>query len=192
MANLRGQPLINRGCLPSLRKMGSIPGIRPDRAEKRFPSARWVFFAMLALAASVIGLAILALAYEHNQELARAQRETALNVPHIHFNGASGNVAAGDLPADLHRVNLGIGILRPHRRRGLGRRLMASIFDWCRKQPSVAWLDLGVFSDNEPAIALYEHLGFTTIGRVTDRWRVDGRRIDEIRMTCRVGDGEPA
>lgn len=27
--------------------------------------------------------------------LARAQRETALNIPHIHFNGASGNVAAG-------------------------------------------------------------------------------------------------
>lgn len=27
--------------------------------------------------------------------LARAQRETALNLPHIHFNGASGNVAAG-------------------------------------------------------------------------------------------------
>lgn len=27
--------------------------------------------------------------------LARAQRERALNIPHIHFNGASGNVAAG-------------------------------------------------------------------------------------------------
>ena len=27
--------------------------------------------------------------------LARAQRESALNLPHIHFNGASGNVAAG-------------------------------------------------------------------------------------------------
>ena len=27
--------------------------------------------------------------------LARAQRETALSIPHIHFNGASGNVAAG-------------------------------------------------------------------------------------------------
>lgn len=27
--------------------------------------------------------------------LARAHRETALNLPHIHFNGASGNVAAG-------------------------------------------------------------------------------------------------
>ena len=27
--------------------------------------------------------------------LARAQREMALNIPHIHFNGASGNVAAG-------------------------------------------------------------------------------------------------
>jgi len=27
--------------------------------------------------------------------LARAQREAALNIPHIHFNGASGNVAAG-------------------------------------------------------------------------------------------------
>jgi signal transduction histidine kinase len=61
--------------LPSLWKMGSIPGIRPNRTEKLFLSARWVLFATLALAASVIGLAILALLYEHDQELARAQRD---------------------------------------------------------------------------------------------------------------------
>ena len=57
--------------------MGSIPGIRPNRAEKLLPPARWVLFATLALAASVIGLAILALLYEHDQELARAQRDLA-------------------------------------------------------------------------------------------------------------------
>jgi signal transduction histidine kinase len=61
--------------------MGSIPGIRLNRAENLFRPARWVLFAGLGLAASVIGFAGLALLHEYDQELTRTQRDLA-NLSH--------------------------------------------------------------------------------------------------------------
>ena len=99
---------------------------------------------------------------------------------------SSASVAGGELPAGLHRVTLGMSVLRGHRRRGWGRRLLGVVVAWCRSQPSVAWLDLGVFADNLPARALYERAGFEVIGETRDRWRLDGHRVDEIAMTLPV------
>jgi len=103
-----------------------------------------------------------------------------------------GHVAGGALTAELHRVTLGIGILRSHRRRGLGRQLMDEIIAWCRAEPLIHWLDLGVFADNLPAIALYRQLGFVTLGETPDRYRMDGHHIDDIPMTLPVSDAVAA
>jgi len=99
----------------------------------------------------------------------------------------SGDVAGGDLPAGLHRVTLGIGIQRSHRGRGRGRSLLEEIVAWCRAEPRLEWLDLGVFDKNVAAQGLFRQAGFSVIGQTNDRWRVDGQRIDEIAMTLRVG-----
>lgn len=104
----------------------------------------------------------------------------------------SASLSGGELRTELHRVTLGMAVLRPYRGRGLGGRLLQEAIDWCRLQPSIEWLDLGVFGDNLPAQALYRKFGFQTIGEVRDRWRIDGRIIDEITMTLRVGtDSSP-
>jgi ribosomal protein S18 acetylase RimI-like enzyme len=96
-------------------------------------------------------------------------------------------LAGGELRTELHRVILGMAVLRTHRGQGLGQGLLEEVIAWCRVQPSIEWLDLGVFGDNLPAQALYRKYGFETVGHVADRWRIDGHIVDEISMTLRVG-----
>jgi RimJ/RimL family protein N-acetyltransferase len=44
-----------------------------------------------------------------------------------------------------------------------------------------------VFGHNAAALALYRDLGFEEAGTVTDRFRIDGRSIDDVIMTLNVG-----
>lgn len=94
----------------------------------------------------------------------------------------------GGIPAARHRASLGMGLERPWRRQGWGEQLLRTVLDWSRAQPFLDWVDLGVFGANAPAQALYEKLGFVETGRVEDRYRVDGERIDDIGMSVWVGD----
>ncbi len=95
-------------------------------------------------------------------------------------------LAGGALRSELHRVSMGMGILRTHRRRGGGALLLVTAIKWAQEQPSIDWIDLGVFSDNPGAQALYESLGFEVCGRTADRFRVDGESLDDISMTLPI------
>jgi RimJ/RimL family protein N-acetyltransferase len=95
-------------------------------------------------------------------------------------------LAGGALRSELHRVNMGMGILREHRRQGGGAQLLEMGIEWAQEQPSIDWIDLGVFSDNPGATALYLGHGFEVLGRTSDRFRVDGVTLDEISMTRNV------
>jgi RimJ/RimL family protein N-acetyltransferase len=64
-----------------------------------------------------------------------------------------------------HVAQLGIGILAPWRGQGLGRRLMQTAIDWARPHPTLQRIELNVYADNLPAIALYEKFGFMLEGR---------------------------
>jgi len=86
-------------------------------------------------------------------------------------------------PAAAHRCQLGIGVERSARGRGLGGRLALQAISWARMQPTLEWIDLWVFAGNEPAISLYRKLGFQSLGAVPDQFRVRGRKIDDIHMT---------
>ncbi len=91
------------------------------------------------------------------------------------------------LSTGLHRCVLGIGIERPHRGGGLGRRLMTAAIDFARGAPTLAWIDLRVFGHNAAGRALYRDLGFVELGTVADCFRVEGQSIDDVIMTLRVG-----
>ena len=95
------------------------------------------------------------------------------------------DLRGGRLASEQHRATLGIGIERPWRRRGVGRRLCQAAIAWARVQ-GMAWIDLGVFSDNPGAIALYRELGFVEVGVHVDRFRVDGRSLDDVSMVLRL------
>jgi ribosomal protein S18 acetylase RimI-like enzyme len=67
--------------------------------------------------------------------------------------------------ADVTRAHLlSMWTAPAHRRRGIGSRLVNEIVGWAR-QRGVRVLQLMVTSHNEPAISLYEHLGFIRTGR---------------------------
>jgi len=87
----------------------------------------------------------------------------------------------GDIEPAKHRAFIGVGIQRPYRSQGWGRRLMGTAISWARTN-GVAWIDLGVFVGNPVAMALYRDLGFVEKATFEDAFRVDGSSIDDIRM----------
>lgn len=98
------------------------------------------------------------------------------------------DLSGGKIPSELHRTTLGLGIERAHHRRGLGQRLMTAAIDWATAS-GLAWMDLGVFAGNDPAIALYQKLGFVEVGRAEDRFRVGDVALTDVLMALRLGGG---
>ena len=108
-------------------------------------------------------------------------RETATDaiVGHIDLSG-------GRLVSELHRAELGMGIERAHRGRGVGPALLEAALAWARGTLTLDWIELGVFSANPRARRLYERFSFAQIGYIPDRFRVDGVTIDDVRMALRL------
>ena len=99
-------------------------------------------------------------------------------------------LAGGTLRSESHRVNMGMSVLSSHRRMGGGSLLLASAIAWARSEPIIDWIDLGVFSDNPGAQALYARHGFRILGCTPDRFRVDGQSLDDISMTINIASEE--
>ena len=97
------------------------------------------------------------------------------------------NLKSDGLKTGLHRCELGIGLERSYRNQGHGRRLMTAAVDYARAARSLAWIDLRVFAHNTTGRSLYQALGFTEIGTINDRFRIDESAIDDVIMTLNVG-----
>ena len=93
------------------------------------------------------------------------------------------NLKGDGLRTGLHRCELGIGIERPYRSQGLGRKLMATAIEFAASTKSLEWIDLKVFAHNTAARTLYRKLGFVETGVVRDRFRIGGQSIDDVMMT---------
>lgn len=85
-------------------------------------------------------------------------------------------------PTALHRAMLGMGVEKKYRGKKIGKALINAAIDWSKQEEKFAYIDLNVFSNNLPAIALYQQCGFTTTATRKDRFRIFGRRIDDIIM----------
>ncbi len=85
------------------------------------------------------------------------------------------------LPGFTHAGVLGMGVLAPYRRRGLGRLLMETCVEKAWKSGLIR-IELEVFASNEIAIALYENLGFKIEGRNVRARYLDGVWDDVIWM----------
>ena len=59
-----------------------------------------------------------------------------------------------------------VEIAEEYRNRGYGKRLMTAVIDTVNRRMPEAVIRLQVFSDNIPAVGLYEKLGFITISRL--------------------------
>jgi RimJ/RimL family protein N-acetyltransferase len=85
-----------------------------------------------------------------------------------------------------HRARLGMGLEQAYRKRGVGTSLLEAAITWAREQPTLVWLDLGVFAHNEAALRLYTKCGFVAARRVNDLFRVDGQSIDDVHMVLKL------
>ena len=101
---------------------------------------------------------------------------------HLELRGATHRAA-------LHRATLGMGVERRFQGAGLGTRLMEEALTWARAEPSLHWIDLGVFADNQPALRLYAKRGFVECGRVEDAFRINDSSITALQLCLRV-DGD--
>lgn len=84
-----------------------------------------------------------------------------------------------------HRGYIGSVYVSPKTRgNGAGAAIMEEIIRWSRANAQLQKLDLGVFTNNEPAFELYKKLGFEVVG--VDKKAVqheDGQFVDEYLMT---------
>lgn len=80
-----------------------------------------------------------------------------------------------------HSAGLGTGVQRDFRRRGIGERLMKGVIEqaWLS---GLERLELDVWSDNQPAIALYEKLGFRREGILRNYRYLNGKYTDAFMM----------
>lgn len=95
-----------------------------------------------------------------------------------------GNVLVSVEPSTMtdHIGTLSIAIAEAWRDVGIGSTMVRAAQDWTREQ-GLAKLALGVFPDNERAIAVYEHAGFVREGLRRRQYRGFGRGYrDELLM----------
>jgi RimJ/RimL family protein N-acetyltransferase len=88
-------------------------------------------------------------------------------------------------PASGHVADLGLMVDGRHRRQGIGRALMEAAAEWARES-GVSKLELHVFPWNEPAIALYESLGYVKEGYRKNHYVRDGTYEDAVLMALEV------
>lgn len=97
------------------------------------------------------------------------------------------DVRGSELKASAHRASYSIGLDREQRGKGLGEALTVLALDWLRIETAIEYVDLGVFTHNPAARALYRKLGFRETGLTEDAFRLsDGTRIDDVSMSLRI------
>lgn len=86
-----------------------------------------------------------------------------------------------------HVGRLGMGLLPGYRGQGVGRQLAVQTIRAARRV-GIERVELDVFASNEPAIALYRALGFTTEGIKRRARKLDGQYDDNVFMAL-LDDG---
>ena len=83
---------------------------------------------------------------------------------------------------ERHRASFAIAIEQAYCGAGLGTQIISMAIAKA-KEMGFRQLELGVYADNERAIALYRKMGFSECGRLPGAFRLkDGTYIDEITM----------
>jgi L-phenylalanine/L-methionine N-acetyltransferase len=97
---------------------------------------------------------------------------------------------AGLEPATARRAHcagLGISVHDAWQGRGVGKALMAALIECADRSLGLRRLELTVFADNAPAIALYRRFGFVEEGRSRGFAMRDGMLADVLHM-ARLAD----
>lgn len=91
------------------------------------------------------------------------------------------DISRHHFPSHAHRGSLGMGITIPYRGQGLDRKLIETALAQAQ-QTNFKRVELSVYADNLPAIALYEKVGFVREGVVQCAAHINGKYLDAISM----------
>lgn len=91
-----------------------------------------------------------------------------------------------------HAASLGMMVHADFQGRGVGSALMAAAIDLAENWLALSRIDLEVFPDNAPALALYEKFGFEREGVLREYAFRDGQYVDSILMARVRPIDEPA
>lgn len=96
--------------------------------------------------------------------------------------GSAGINCVGNWIKQKHRAVFGVAIKKKYWNNGIGNVLVKEVINQA-KEIGYEQIELGVFSDNEKAIALYKKHGFEVWGNVKNAFKLkDGTYQDEIIM----------
>jgi ribosomal protein S18 acetylase RimI-like enzyme len=84
----------------------------------------------------------------------------------------------------------GVYVSKEHRKKGLGRALLAEILHQAESSPGIEQIFLRVGSANSAAKRLYQSLGFQTCGSEPRVLKVRGKYVDEETMVRRLAHQE--
>ncbi len=113
------------------------------------------------------------------------------NLPEDNYNlvAVSGDEVIGQLlltvfpnPRRRHAATVGLAVSAEAAGQGVGRALMEAALEMCDNWLNLRRVELQVFVDNQPAIHLYEQLGFVQEGRHRDFAYQHGRFVDAYTM----------
>lgn len=85
-------------------------------------------------------------------------------------------------PRVNHRGEIGMMVRDDWQGKGVGKALMQAVIDLADKWLNLARIELTVFTDNEPAIALYRKFGFEIEGELRKHAFRDGEFVDSYVM----------
>lgn len=85
-------------------------------------------------------------------------------------------------PRRRHAASFGMGVHDAYRRRGVGSALIAAMLDLADNWLGLSRIELEVYTDNAPAIALYRKFGFEVEGTARQFALQDGILVDAYRM----------
>jgi RimJ/RimL family protein N-acetyltransferase len=89
---------------------------------------------------------------------------------------------AGERPFNRHAGRVGISVLAPYRRRGVGRRLLDGAIQEAKKWPEFCRIELELVPWNEPATRLYKSAGFIREGLKRKAAILGGKPVDLVQM----------
>lgn len=84
-----------------------------------------------------------------------------------------------------HTAKFNIGVLEDHRRQGVATKLIDYAQKWAEKN-GISRLELTVITENEPAVALFEKVGFEQEGTRKGAVNIDDDAYDEYYMAKAV------
>jgi putative acetyltransferase len=96
--------------------------------------------------------------------------------------GSCGMHPVGPSPRRRHVMAIGISVRADAQGQGVGSALMQAMCDVADRWIGLLRLELGVYVDNERAIALYRRFGFESEGRARGYVLRDGEYIDAYLM----------